>query len=338
MVLCRMMVRVTPTAGVLIGLGLVLLTASGCGTSNKQEEVTFLGPPLEETADRGVALREPADEARVDELVEERAEDSAGVVDASVSEADEKVVETVNGSSEVAWTTRGAEAWGESSDSGVATIEPEMVEVVHREGVAKVVAEQSSVETEEPVNSSESASEPASEMMAVAEAEGVEAGVEEKDVQEEAEVGDEGEAEALMEGPALVSEDAAAVVDEGAEGTLTSEPELEPMFFVFGQVARPGPYKHTGKNRVLDIIAQVQPTKAADVRRVMLVRPSDEGEAEVFTIDTDRMVRQGDLSENYRLAAGDILYVPAGFPNRIGLGLKSMFTPAKDDAVAAQGQ
>jgi len=128
---------------------------------------------------------------------------------------------------------------------------------------------------------------------------------------------------------ALPDTDAAAVGDDDPA-------RPEPMFFVFGEVAQPGPYKHTGRNRVLDIVAQVQPTRAADPSRVMLIRPSLPDGQRVLTIDVDRMVRQGDVARNVVIDAGDILYIPASTPASIGHAFGAFFAPKRETEAPAR--
>lgn len=105
-----------------------------------------------------------------------------------------------------------------------------------------------------------------------------------------------------------------------------ADPAPLALFYVFGEVEHAGPYHHTGRNRVLDVVAQVKPTRRANPAKVTLVRPrgGGAGEADVYTINVDRMVRGGDLSDNHRLEAGDILYVPPTGGAKLVLGLGSI--------------
>lgn len=113
-----------------------------------------------------------------------------------------------------------------------------------------------------------------------------------------------------------------------------SEPATLPLFYVFGEVEHPGPYHHTGRNRVFDVIAQVKPNRRANPAKVQLIRPAKDGgdEANVFLINVDRMVRTGEMSHNRRLEAGDILYVPPTGGAKLGLALGSLLglTPKPD--------
>jgi hypothetical protein len=118
-----------------------------------------------------------------------------------------------------------------------------------------------------------------------------------------------------------------------AEPDPDAEPATLPLFYVFGEVEHPGPYHHTGRNRVFDVIAQVKPTRRANPAKVQLVRPAqdDNDEATVFRINVDRMVRTGRMSQNLRLEAGDILYVPPTGGAKLGLALGSLFGSAADE-------
>ncbi len=115
-----------------------------------------------------------------------------------------------------------------------------------------------------------------------------------------------------------------------------------PLFYVFGEVEHPGPYHHTGRNRVFDVIAQVKPTRRANPAKVQLVRPEagkrDAQGAAVFTINIDQMIRAGDMSQNYRLEPGDILYIPPTGGAKLGLALGSLFGTSTDKDEPQNGE
>lgn len=82
-------------------------------------------------------------------------------------------------------------------------------------------------------------------------------------------------------------------------------------YYVFGQVRRRGPFRYTGRNTLLDALAMAQPTYAAWKSQIKVIHPSHiESERYVITIDSDKMMKKGNLEQNVLLQAGDIVYVP----------------------------
>jgi len=82
-------------------------------------------------------------------------------------------------------------------------------------------------------------------------------------------------------------------------------------YYVFGEVARPGPVPYTGRDTLLRALALAQPTLLAWRSKIRVVRPpKGEGESEVLVVDLDRMVRTGDPEHNILLQPGDIIEVP----------------------------
>jgi polysaccharide export outer membrane protein len=81
-------------------------------------------------------------------------------------------------------------------------------------------------------------------------------------------------------------------------------------YFVFGEVARPGPRAYRGNDTVLTALAEAQPTFLAWRSRVRVTRPSAEGDARTVIVDLEKMMRTGDLTQNVLLQPGDIIEVP----------------------------
>jgi polysaccharide export outer membrane protein len=109
------------------------------------------------------------------------------------------------------------------------------------------------------------------------------------------------------------------------------------FYYVFGQVASPGPKPFTGRDTLLLALARAQPTFLAWRSRIRVIRPptADASDAapHVLTIDLDRMVRAGALDQNVLLQPGDVIEVPPTPLGWLGLRLRELLfpvTPALD--------
>ena len=83
-------------------------------------------------------------------------------------------------------------------------------------------------------------------------------------------------------------------------------------FYVFGQVSNPGPRRFTGHDTVFDVIAPSVGSFLTQTDRVKILRPAQKPgeEPREFTVNVDKMVYAGDMSQNVLLAEGDIVYLP----------------------------
>ncbi len=270
--------RLTPTVGVLIGLLLILLTASGCQHRSTDLEA-FLRPPLEETAGRDAS-------ARVSHLPHL---------------AHDSVTPPTAAGSQPAFVADAAEPrWADDSQPIAAT-----PPATRQSPPTSVVWT-----TEDPARTAE----PDETELFVASA------------------AERGDAAAAPMNEASASSHAVDVHGHAKGNHPEADRATLPMFYVFGEVEHPGPYKHTGRNRVLDVISQVQPTRAANPARVLLLRPAPPAASRRLVIDVDRMIREGDLSYNVVLEAGDILYVPANAQANFGHAIGAFFAPKRDKA------
>jgi polysaccharide export outer membrane protein len=107
----------------------------------------------------------------------------------------------------------------------------------------------------------------------------------------------------------LTAEIAAAFKTIGKEARLTVEilKYGATRIYVLGEVNKPGLCEIEKDHNILDAIGAAGGfTKNADRRRVYLVR---RGQAAKYTeINLDRLLRKGDLSQNYHLNEGDVVY------------------------------
>jgi protein involved in polysaccharide export with SLBB domain len=101
------------------------------------------------------------------------------------------------------------------------------------------------------------------------------------------------------------------------------------VYYVVGQVNRPGPRNYTGRDSTLTAISDAQPNTLAWQKRIQVVRPSaQEGERPyVFEINYKRMVIQGDTTKNVLLQDGDIVYVPPTILASIAMVLEEFISP-----------
>lgn len=105
--------------------------------------------------------------------------------------------------------------------------------------------------------------------------------------------------------------------------------------YVFGQVSRPGTLPFTGRDSVLDVLAQAQPDPAAWGSQVKVIRPSaTPKERREIVVDIDRMMQTGDLRENVLLQEGDIVYIPPSPLACVSLGMVRWLFPFQQAATA----
>jgi protein involved in polysaccharide export with SLBB domain len=101
------------------------------------------------------------------------------------------------------------------------------------------------------------------------------------------------------------------------------------VYYVLGQVVRPGPRPYTGRDSTLTAIAEAQPNPLAWQKRIQVIRPSpQEGtDAMIFEINYKRVLVRGDTSKDVLLQEGDIVYVPPTVLAAIGLVLEEFISP-----------
>ena len=101
------------------------------------------------------------------------------------------------------------------------------------------------------------------------------------------------------------------------------------VYYVVGQVSRPGPRNFSGRDRTLTAIAEAQPNSLAWQRMIQVVRPAPEEGAEplVFSIDYKQMVATGDTTKDVLLQDGDIIFVPPTLLAQLGLVIEEFISP-----------
>lgn len=82
-------------------------------------------------------------------------------------------------------------------------------------------------------------------------------------------------------------------------------------YYVFGEVAQPGPFQYTGRDTLVGVLALAQPTFVAWRDNIKVIHPSHEdNERRVMTINADRIMKEGRMDQNILIEEGDIIYVP----------------------------
>jgi polysaccharide export outer membrane protein len=101
------------------------------------------------------------------------------------------------------------------------------------------------------------------------------------------------------------------------------------VYYVLGQVLRPGPMNYTGRDSVLTALAVTQPNPLAWEQRVQVVRPAatDDATPRIFEVNYEKMLVNGDTTKDVLLQEGDIIYVPPTILASIGLVLEEFITP-----------
>ena len=101
------------------------------------------------------------------------------------------------------------------------------------------------------------------------------------------------------------------------------------VYYVLGQVFRPGPRTYTGRDSLLMALSTAGPNPLAWEQRVIVLRPANQEDAEPrgFEVDYEKMIAQGDTSKDVLLQEGDIVYVPPTILAGVGLVLEELITP-----------
>ena len=99
-------------------------------------------------------------------------------------------------------------------------------------------------------------------------------------------------------------------------------------YYVFGEVAGAGPRPYTGRDTLLKVLAEAQPTYLAWRSQITVVRPAaDGGESRRITVNLDRMLKQGDLTEDILLQEGDVIQVPPTPMAWVGHRIRELLYP-----------
>ncbi len=98
--------------------------------------------------------------------------------------------------------------------------------------------------------------------------------------------------------------------------------------YVFGQVHAGGALPFTGRDTVLDVLAETGPTFLAWGSQVKVIRPSAaEDERSEVVVNVDDIMQSGNLQDNFLLKEGDIVYVPPTPLGWVGLRVRELLYP-----------
>jgi protein involved in polysaccharide export with SLBB domain len=101
------------------------------------------------------------------------------------------------------------------------------------------------------------------------------------------------------------------------------------VYYVLGQVARPGPRNYTGRDDVMTSVAMAMPATTAWESKVRVIRPSalEDERPMIFEVNYWKMMTTGDMTKNVLIEKGDIIYVPPTIPASIAMVLEEFLAP-----------
>jgi polysaccharide export outer membrane protein len=108
----------------------------------------------------------------------------------------------------------------------------------------------------------------------------------------------------------------------------------KPYVIVGGEVVNPGRFELRGDLSALEAVTLAGGFKNSSSRsHVLLLRKSDSGHAETKVIDLKTLIAKGTLEEDFRLKAGDVLYIPQNTFSKVErlahLGQFGMYYPIR---------
>jgi len=103
------------------------------------------------------------------------------------------------------------------------------------------------------------------------------------------------------------------------------------VYYVLGQVDRPGPKDYTGRDTVLSAVAEAGLIPRSWEERTQVIRPSKDKniKPKIFELNVDRMIAHGDASKNVLLQEGDIVFIPPTILGALGLMLEEALSPVR---------
>lgn len=104
---------------------------------------------------------------------------------------------------------------------------------------------------------------------------------------------------------------------------------LSKVYYILGEVYKPGPKDYTGRDTLLSALAEAQPNPMAWEERVQVIRPSESKNIrpKIFEVNFDRMIAHGDKSKNVLLQEGDIIYVPPTVLAAVAMKIEEFLRP-----------
>ena len=101
------------------------------------------------------------------------------------------------------------------------------------------------------------------------------------------------------------------------------------FYYVVGYVARPGAQLFDGRETTLSAICKAVPSILAWKSKIQVIRPAKtpEERSKVFSLNFVKMSENGDMSQNFLLNEGDVIYVPPTILASIGVTLEQLVGP-----------
>lgn len=111
-----------------------------------------------------------------------------------------------------------------------------------------------------------------------------------------------------------------------ARVTVALAAALSSEITVLGEVGRPATFPLARQTRIVEALGTVGgPTVFAAKSRIRLIRTA-EGKTQVYKVNLSA-IQEGNLSTNYMLQGGDLVYVPPGVMATIGYALQAALFP-----------
>lgn len=86
---------------------------------------------------------------------------------------------------------------------------------------------------------------------------------------------------------------------------------LSKKYYVFGYIDVGGVKPYTGRDTIAKVLAEAKLNRDAWPEKVVLIRPHENPNVrQRVTVDLKKMMTTGDMSQNYLLEEGDLVYVP----------------------------
>ncbi len=125
---------------------------------------------------------------------------------------------------------------------------------------------------------------------------------------------------------------------QDADVTVNVSRYRSKFVYVFGEVRLAGRFPYTGANTVLELLAEAQPTRAADDNRIQILRPQGDGQtAKRMTVHLAEWVQKGRTDRNALLEPGDIVYVPPNGFAEVGYAIQNLLRPISPAAATVRG-
>lgn len=107
-------------------------------------------------------------------------------------------------------------------------------------------------------------------------------------------------------------------------------------YYVFGETSNSGPKRYTGRDTVIQALADAQLTRLSWPERIYVIKPSaDPDQRHVTVINLKEIIQQGDATSNVLLEQDDIVYVPLNPLANIGVAVQNLLFPVQPVVQAA---